>query len=137
MPVRSLRSSVLRWPDAQTVDRAVRRWAERMGSERADLLQVGYFGSYARGDWGVGSDLDLVVVVARCESPFERRGGGWDTGGLPVPADLLVYTAEEWRRLTEEQGFQGQIAEEAVWVFIREGKMGGQAGSSGLLQMDC
>jgi hypothetical protein len=30
MPVRSLSSSVLKWPDVQTVDLAVRRWANTL-----------------------------------------------------------------------------------------------------------
>ena len=65
MPVRSLSSPVLRWPDKREVDQAVRRWSERAVASRPDILRVGYFGSYARGDWGVGSDLDLVIIVER------------------------------------------------------------------------
>jgi len=36
-------------------------------------LRIGYFGSYARGDWGVGSDLDLLVIVTAAEEAFEKR----------------------------------------------------------------
>ena len=63
MPVRSLNSSVLRWPDAATVDRALRKWAAEVVAKRKNVLRIGYFGSYARDDWGVRSDIDLVVVV--------------------------------------------------------------------------
>lgn len=99
MPVRSLSTAVLRWPDAETVDRALRQWArERVAADGA-VLAVGYFGSYARGDWGVGSDLDVVVLVRASTEPFERRAARWDATGLPVPADLLVYTDAEWRAL--------------------------------------
>ncbi len=35
-----------------------------------ELLKIGCFGSYAGGDWGLGSDLDLVVVVAEAGWPF-------------------------------------------------------------------
>ena len=58
MPVRSLSSSVLKWPDAQTVERALRRWTKKAVRDRDDVLRA-YFGSYSRGGWGVGSDLDL------------------------------------------------------------------------------
>ncbi len=71
MPVRSLNSSVLKWPDKETVDFAVRCWAERMARVRKDVLQIGYFGSYARGDWGVGSDLDLIVIIESSSEPVE------------------------------------------------------------------
>ncbi|MGH7673071.1 MAG: nucleotidyltransferase domain-containing protein [Gemmatimonadales bacterium] len=63
------------------------------------MVAAGYFGSAVRGGFGVGSDLDLVLVVTESPEPFERRAAGWDTTGLPVPADLLAYTREEWRGL--------------------------------------
>jgi hypothetical protein len=53
MPVRSLSSSVLKWPNKKAVDSAVRLWAEKVSRERKDVQKIGYFGSYARGDWGV------------------------------------------------------------------------------------
>ena len=96
MPVRSLITAVLKWPDAETVARSLRRWAEELVRSAAGVVAVGYFGSYARGDWGVGSDLDVVVVLEESTEPFERRAARLDATGLPVPADVLVYTRAEW-----------------------------------------
>jgi hypothetical protein len=121
MPVRSLSSSVFRWPDAQAVDQAVRRWAKEQVRGRPDVLRIGYIGSYARGDWGVGSDLDLVVVVECCEQPFWRRALAWDVTSLPVPTDVLAYTQEEWQSLSARgERFYRTIKCEAVWVYVRE-----------------
>ena len=117
MPVRSLSSSVLKWPDARRVDAAVRAWARSAASGRYEVLRIGYFGSYARGDWGAGSDLDLVVIVARSDQPFERRGAQWDATELPVPADVLVYTRDEWDSLTQRTRFAQSVESEAVWVY--------------------
>ncbi|MFQ5811257.1 MAG: nucleotidyltransferase family protein, partial [Armatimonadota bacterium] len=64
MPVRSLHSSVLRWPDREIVLDALRRWTDRLARGHANVRRLGYCGSYARGDWGVGSDLDIIVVIA-------------------------------------------------------------------------
>ena len=96
MPVRSSSSAIIRWPDADTVGRAVRRWAEDLGRTATGVVAVGYFGSYARGDWGVGSDVDVVVILEHAAEPFERRAARWDATRLPVPADVLVYTRAEW-----------------------------------------
>ena len=120
MPVRSLNSSVLRWPDLKTVDRAVRTWADAIARLRPEVLRIGYFGSYARGSWGVGSDLDLVVIVDKSELPFVRRGIGWDTDSLPVPTDLLVYTKEEWKALQDKGRFSKMLSSDTVWVHTRE-----------------
>lgn len=116
MPVRSLRSSVLKWPDAATVDAAVRRWAREQVGSRRDIRRIGYFGSYARGDWGVGSDLDLVIVLDRCEVPFRRRNLTWDFSTFPVPVEAIVYTEEEWQALAESR-FGRVLRDETVWVF--------------------
>jgi hypothetical protein len=99
MPVRSSRTAVLRWPDRDAVDSAVRAWGRRVLGEGRGVEAVGYYGSYARGDWGVGSDVDLVVVVRDSGAPFERRAAAWDATALPVPADLVVYTEAEWGTL--------------------------------------
>ncbi len=120
MPVRSLSSPVLRWPDAAAVERAAREWVLAQAERRPELLRLGYFGSYARGDWGVGSDLDLVAVVADSAEPFERRALEWDLHPLPVPAELLVYTEAEWRSLQAGGGrFAETLARETVWLLAR------------------
>ena len=117
MPVRSLRSQVLRWPKQTDVQEAMRRWARRERERRPGLLRIGYFGSYARGDAGVGSDLDIVAVVRASEKPFERRALDWDLSPLPVPAEILIYTAPEWDSLIEAGGrFARELEQEAVWL---------------------
>ena len=117
MPVRSLASSVMRWPDADTVHRAACAWAMSLAEREADLVAAGYFGSYARGDAGVGSDLDLVVLVRDSALPFERRAARWPAEALPVPADVLVYTLAECEALPERRPrFARALRGETVWV---------------------
>jgi hypothetical protein len=99
------------------VRRALATWASGEAPRHFGLLWLGYFGSYARGDWGVGSDLDLIAVVQSSEAPFERRALEWETSSLPVPTELLVYTREEWERLRGEGGrFFRTLARETVWL---------------------
>ena len=92
IPVRSLNSSVLKWPSQKTVDRAVLSWTAEQVQQRPEIVRLGYFGSYARDDWGVGSDLDLIVVVNETSESFERRSVKWDLNDLPVPAEIIVYS---------------------------------------------
>ena len=119
MPTRSLSSSVLKWPDAKSVVRALKGWTVEILKNRKDVERIGFFGSYARGDWGVGSDLDIVMVVTNSGEPFESRAAKWDLGGLPVPADLLVYTEAEWAALDMKRRFMKMLREETVWVYER------------------
>ena len=117
MPVRSLTSSVMRWPDADTIHRAAAAWAEALSRREPAVVAVGYFGSYARGDAGVGSDLDLVILLRESALPFERRAVGWPSESLPVPAEVLAYTLAEWCALPERRPRFGRVLrEETVWL---------------------
>jgi uncharacterized protein len=111
---------VLVWPNRAQVDDAVRRWAADNAALKREVLRIGYFGSYARGDWGVGSDLDVVVVITASDTPRDRRAMTWDTTSLPVPADLLIYTEAEWHALMHANSRFGRtLAAETVWVLTR------------------
>jgi predicted nucleotidyltransferase len=83
------------------------------------VRRIGYFGSYARGDWGPGSDLDLIVIVDGAVEGFATRAARWDVTELPVPADVLVYTSEEWESLARRSRFYETVMREAVWVWTR------------------
>lgn len=112
MPVRSLSSRVLKWPSRETVLAAAAGWARELRARDRRVLRTGCFGSYARGDAGVGSDLDLVVVV--------RDGEGsslFDVSRLPVPADVVVFEEARWTELSAEPaGLARTIALEAKWL---------------------
>lgn len=61
--------------------------------EALDPLAIYVFGSYARGDYGPDSDLDLLVV---CEDGTDRRhstvAARVALANLPVPKDVVVTT---------------------------------------------
>lgn len=117
MPVTSSTSSVKRWPTPDEVLAALREWAIGQAAVRPELVALGYFGSHARGDTGFGSDLDLVAIVSHSDAPRLERNRDWPYERLPVPADLIVYTIEEWERIGRTGGrFARVMNEEAVWV---------------------
>jgi hypothetical protein len=58
--------------------------------------------------------VDLVIVVEQSEDDFIHRGARFDTASLPIPADLLVYTRDEWSRMRAER--RGPASQRVVWV---------------------
>jgi hypothetical protein len=63
-----------------------------------------------------------VIVVGRSERTFLDRGVDWDLTVLPVPAESLTYTADEWRRLSDAGGrFAKMLEDQTVWVYERDG----------------
>jgi predicted nucleotidyltransferase len=115
-----LTSSVLRWPNPKEVEAAVHAWVRGEVEKHGSLVSLGYFGSYARGESGVGSDLDLVAIVESSREPFERRALEWDLSQLPLPAEILVYTRTEWDRMqAQDSRFARTLKDETVWIWER------------------
>lgn len=121
MPVRSLNSSVLKWPSDKDVLAALINWVEAVSKSRNDIVRIGYFGSYAKGNWGVGSDLDLIIVLHSSTLPFARRAAEWDLSGIPVPVDLFVYTVDEFESLRQSSTrFGREVLNGVVWIYAVE-----------------
>jgi len=99
MPVRSLTQSLLRWPEQEQVLNQVRIWAVQVAVERAGLERLALFGSYGRGDAGVGSDLDLLLIDAGSSGPQYQRLLAWPLAELPLSCDALVLTPTEHAEL--------------------------------------
>jgi hypothetical protein len=111
-------------------------WAAEQQRCHPELLAVGVFGSYGRGSAGVGSDLDLLLILQHCDEPIWERLCRWDTSGLPLACDLLVYSLEEWRSLPE---WNAKLAEalhqDTRWLGERPGAMAAAA-RSGMASAD-
>ncbi len=75
---------------------------------------MGYFGSYACGDWGVGSDLDVVLIVTETDLAFETSSAQWDLTEIAV--DVMVYTEAQWKGILQQAGFGKRMANKVEWV---------------------
>ena len=99
------------------MDASARRWAKEVADQHKEARRIGYYGSYARGDWGVGGDLDLIVILNHTDDSALVRGIHFDLTGLPVPTDVIVFTEEEWAALDPSIRFHWTLQEETVWVW--------------------
>ncbi|MEM3554407.1 MAG: nucleotidyltransferase domain-containing protein [Candidatus Micrarchaeaceae archaeon] len=73
------------------------RFVHRL-SERPEVLAVILFGSLAEGRLGVGSDVDLLVILSQSDRPFLERLPLYAPERFPVDVDVFPYTLEEIRR---------------------------------------
>jgi predicted nucleotidyltransferase len=94
----------------------IKRMAWRI-VEQFHPQQVILFGSYARGDAGPDSDVDLLVVMpvegSKREKRIALRGALND---FRVPKDILVSTPEEYSRRKDVVGT-------IEWPASREGRV--------------
>jgi len=87
----------------------------------SDPEQIILFGSYARGNYGPDSDLDLLVVMkdvksTRQESNRLRRS----LRGLLMPVDILVATPEQLQKHRKTVGLiYRSLLEEGIVIYER------------------
>ena len=102
------------------VEAALRRWAGTVGPQRAEILRVGYFGSYARGDYTPSSDLDVVILLSTSDSRLLDRVLEYQPEGVPVACEVFPYTTDEVDQMRSEgRGWWHEIEAHAVWVWTR------------------
>ena len=120
MPVRSLTPSLLRWPEPEPVLNQVRLWAVQVAAEQLGLERVGMFGSYGRGDAGVGSDLDLLLIDSG-NGPQHQRLLAWPLAQLPLSCDALVLTPTEHAELLASgSAMATALQRDSRWLWHRE-----------------
>lgn len=81
------------------------------------------FGSYARGDTSLHSDLDLMVVRRDERRYVDRIGDLYDVLRPRIEIDLLVYTPEEFAELRERRYFVKKAVREGKVLVDRRGLM--------------
>jgi predicted nucleotidyltransferase len=111
--------------------RAIKRFARRI-AEKFHPEKINLFGSYAYGEPTADSDVDLLVVMPRCNQ-LDQAGKIYLEIPVPFPtdADLIVRTPTNLKKrlargdlFTTEIVSKGKILYEAV-----HGGMGAQSGS--------
>ncbi len=131
MPVRSLTQSVLRWPEPEQVMRQVEAWAIQQGERVPSLQRVAVFGSYGRGQAGVGSDLDLLLIDGSARGPQHQRLMYWPLERLPLSCDALVLTPVEHQALMAAGSrFAGELQRDVRWLWSRSTACGGELGAA-------
>lgn len=75
---------------------AARTWAHRLRRDHQEVVRVGYFGSYARGDYVPGSDLDVSIELSGSDAPHWRdRAVRYRPDSFPVGMGFFAYTSDE------------------------------------------
>jgi len=82
------------------------------------LKKIIIFGSFARGDYHKGSDLDLIIVGEFKERFIDRIGKIIELNDSDLEIDAMVYTEEEFQKMIQERRpFIEQALEEGIVVY--------------------
>ena len=84
-----------------------------------DIEKISLFGSYARGRADLFTDLDVLVILETDKPFIERAGELHSLLCLPVDADILCYTPQEFRRMRDTP-FIKKILEDEVVLYEKK-----------------
>lgn len=88
------------------------------GLRRYRPRQVILFGSFARGDYHAGSDVDLLIIKETGRPFTERIADVLAFCDCSIPLEPLVYTPEEFERMRDEGNpFIEQVLREGKVVY--------------------
>lgn len=98
----------------------IKQVATRIGIE-ADAEQVILFGSYARGDAGENSDVDLMIIAQSSLPRFKRSRKLYKLfSPYPFSMDMLMYTPQEIEKGKKSHlSFVSRVLREGKTLYVR------------------
>jgi UTP:GlnB (protein PII) uridylyltransferase len=90
------------WFDSEAVWRAVEAHARALGARYPEIEEIVVFGSLVRGTAVPGSDVDMLVILARSDQRFLDRIPALVPGAFPCGVDVFPYTRAELERMRGE-----------------------------------
>jgi len=85
-------------PSKDAVKRRLASYLRKISAERKLYLAL-LFGSYAKGDYGVGSDVDLLLVCDGLSTDLRDRLSQLSDPDFPVDLEPFAYTVEEFEKM--------------------------------------
>ena len=115
-----LRSAGPAFRDRNEILGLAREAAARMGAACPEVEQGVLFGSFARNDYGVHSDLDLLVILDRTEKSVFQRLDEYLPWAPAYPTDILPLTRFEVQsRLERSDPFLRRALNEGITLYSR------------------
>ena len=91
----------IKYTNPAEVDAAVREWAESLRRNNSSVRRVIWFGSWTRGEFRPGSDVDACLIVHASDRSPRERAAEFLPPRFPVGMDLFVYTEAEFANLEQ------------------------------------
>lgn len=81
--------------DLQKIKKLLRTTLKTWKIEFPEIIKVYIFGSFVNGDFGPGSDVDILLVLSHCSYHYRDRAAVYCPDKFPYTLDLFPYTLNE------------------------------------------
>jgi uncharacterized protein len=102
MPELSSPSVKVTFANRKQILTALKKLIQEWAQKHPELEQVILFGSYARGDYFPGSDVDVLLILEKSDQPFLKRIPTFLPAEFPVDIDIFPYTRNEIKRMIRD-----------------------------------
>ncbi|OGL46970.1 MAG: hypothetical protein A2161_09405 [Candidatus Schekmanbacteria bacterium RBG_13_48_7] len=119
MPVSSSNSVKIKSVSPVLVIDALKKWISELRLNNKNLISAGYFGSYAKGNYAPGSDIDILLILTNSKHDrFFDRSPEFYPESFPIGMDIFVYTVDEISQMFEYgNGWIKQVFNSTIWIF--------------------
>lgn len=78
--------------------------AKDLKAKNPAVKRIMLFGSFLKGNYTPESDVDLLIIVGKTETPFLCRADSFIEffKGIPLDVNILVYTEKEINTMVEK-----------------------------------
>jgi predicted nucleotidyltransferase len=102
MPAPSSPSVKVTFTNRKQILTALENLIQEWTQKHPELEQVILFGSFARGDYFPGSDVDVLLILEKSDQPFLKRIPTFLPIQFPVDIDIFPYTRAEVQRMIRD-----------------------------------
>ena len=103
--------------DKEHVRRSMDEYARRLFETFPEVDEIVVFGSFERGNYCPGSDLDVLIVLSRSAQPIRDRISLYLPDEFPVAMDLFPFTRAELADRAPSPVLQAATA--SRWRYLR------------------
>jgi uncharacterized protein len=98
----SLPSVKVTFTNREEIFKALKHLIQEWTQKHPELERVILFGSFARGDYFPGSDVDVLLVLEKSDKSLLNRIAEFLPTHFPVDIDIFPYTKAEIQRLMND-----------------------------------
>ena len=95
MQKRSFGSVTIFSIDEDRVRQAADEYAADLLLQHPEVEEIVVFGSFEKGNYAPGSDLDVFILLSASDKPRRERVGDFMPTGFPIPLDIFPLTRDE------------------------------------------
>lgn len=119
MPKTSSGSLKIFSQDINAVKRLLKKTLKIWKAEHPEICSVFIFGSFVKGDFTPGSDIDVLLILSDSKRSFRDRLAKYYPENFPISVDLFPFTISEIKEMRNHPSIYKTAVETGIEIKFR------------------